>query len=195
MVCPFCHDEKIYHFSVISGTIQSPKIPENKYTVLKTQPILDQKKIRTYREVKGIYVKDLNTMPSVTFLVGINFIEVPTIDLYPGIDLLNPIYKDCINSMLGIIAKGNRIYVSARFVDIKTETEIGTIEYNHWKIYNGTYQQYTPLDDKFEVKDKQGDIVFSISYSSKVKPLVEITGYFVSPKSVFVINNVKQAPL
>ena len=85
-------------------------------------------------------------------------------------------------------AKDDRLYVSAKFIALSDENEIGEMEFNHWKIYNGTYSDYDYDDDKFEVKDKQGHIVFSISYSTdKMQSFVSISGYFVSPKSVIVL--------
>ena len=65
------------------------------------------------------------------------------------------------------------------------------MEFNHWKIYREGFLDYTPGEDRFEVKDKQGNIVFSIAnISSEGKVLIAISGYFNSPNSVLVYDNI-----
>jgi len=169
------------------GVIKSPKISEN-YIPIKVTPNFNYDTTLKFPKVKGIYIKGLKQMQSLAIAIGEHIFLCPVHNLYEGIEILNPIYRDCSNTTLALAAKDDRLYVSTKFVALRDSTEIGFMDFNHWTIYNGNYLDYTPGDDRFEVKDKQGNIVFSIFYSKRPS-FVEISGYFVGPTSVIVLTS------
>lgn len=176
------------------GDIKSPKISEN-YTPIKVVPNFNFDTTLKFPKIKGIYIKGLKEKTYLSIAIGNHIFECPVVSLYQGIEILNPIFRDCSKAILALAAKDDRLYVSTKFIALRDETEIGYMEFNHWTIYNDSFANYHPSDDKddrFEVIDKQGNIVFSILYTpDKNQSFVAISGYFVSPKSVMILNNEK----
>lgn len=176
------------------GTIESPKLSNKSYTALKDQPsfIFNTKDYR-YPLIKGILIDSLSKMNKrdwVAVLIGGNMVAAQIGSLYQGIDVLNPSFSDCSNSVLGLIANGDRLYVWAKIIDLRTQDLIGEIAWNHWKLYKDTYLHSNQNDSSFEVIDHQGYVVFSIAYRARGgAPIVSISGYFNSPTSVLVVDN------
>lgn len=173
------------------GVIVSPKISE--FTLLKILPNLNYDFADyEYPIVNGVYIKDLSKRPLLTIQVGGHLIMVSTMNLYNGIDIMNPIFTGCSNSSLELFAKNDRLYVSAKFIDFETGFEMGEMNFNRWKLFKGQFLDYIPGDDRFEVKDKQGNIAFSIIFfkgKSEYSAFLSISGYFKMPTSVLVLNN------
>ena len=174
----------------VSNYVKSPKISEN-YTPIKVIPNFNLDPNSKFPKVKGIYIKGLSERKFLSIAIGSRIYVAPVHTLYEGVEILNPIFKSCANSTLALAAKDDRLYVSAKFISLSDEeNEIGEMEYNHWKIYNGTFRDYNYDDDRFEVKDLQGNIVFSMSFTrGKEQSFVAISGYFVSRTGVVVLNN------
>ena len=99
--------------------------------------------------------------------------------------------------VLDLIAKDDRLYVSAKFLDLENEFEIGEMNYNCWSLYKENLLDYHYDDEKLEVLDKRGNIVFSIAYENLGDPnstadkYVVIAGYFISPSKLLVLNNLE----
>jgi hypothetical protein len=83
--------------------------------------------------------------------------------------------------------KDNRIYTSAKFNSILNEENIGTMEYNHWRVYLPNLMDYDHDEERLQVRDKQSNIVFSIQYLGNGR--VSIAGYFVDEDKIFVLVN------
>lgn len=192
--CFTSQKEKWDKENIQSGDVKSPKISEN-YSSIKVSPNFNFDTTLKFPKVKGIHIKGLKEKTDLTIAIGSHIFSCPVMNLYQGIEILNPIFRDCSNATLALAAKDDRLYVSAKFIALRDETEIGYMEFNHWTIYNGSFGNYQPgddRDDRFEVIDKQGNIVFSILYTTdQTQAFVEISGYFVSPKSIIVLNNEK----
>ncbi len=183
--------KKFEEENIIPGEIKSPKVSQSQF--LKEPPNFYYD-LKNYKlpPVKGIYIKNLSKTFLLSFQMGGTTVICPTIDLLQGINILYSISNGCTNAVLGLVAKDDRLYVSAKFIDFQTEDEIGEMAFNHWKLYKHTFLDYRYADDRFEVKDKRGNIVFSIKFTeSKPYPFVTITGYFVDPNSVFILNDQK----
>jgi 4-hydroxyphenylpyruvate dioxygenase-like putative hemolysin len=89
-----------------------------------------------------------------------------------------------------VVDRGDTIYVSTKMIDLITGHEIGEMVFNHWTVYYDELMNYYPGKDRFEVKDKQGYIVFSIAdISSNGQIAIGISGYFNSPNSVLIYDN------
>jgi len=189
--------EKFEEESIKQGTVKfSPikdsdtlKSPENK-TVINPSFYIDSAAYH-YPFIKGIYVKNLEKKlegHDIYFNMGANVMGLSKTQLYEGANLMNYV-RFCYTEPLLIFAKGDRIYVSAKFIDLRTENEIGEMNFNHWKIYNGEFLDYHEADNKFEVIDKQGNIVFSIANIGTSDTLqIAISGYFNAPDGVLILN-------
>jgi hypothetical protein len=197
-------DEKIKQGTVEFDTIQTHDTPENISNVeLRKQFIYNQQTYH-YPAVKGIYVKNLDKMrpkDNVDFVIGSNTFVVTKEQLDSGINLIalyNSGISICKNdAIVWAIAQKNRVYISAKFIDLGTDPphEIGEMKFNHWTIYKDEFMDYTPGKDRFEVKDKQGYIVFSIAdISSNGEVRIAVNGYFNSPYSVLFFSN-QNSPL
>jgi hypothetical protein len=90
---------------------------------------------------------------------------VTTKELYKGVSFFDRgiNFSNCPGIDLILQAKEDRLYVACKFVDIKSSHKIGEMEFNHWKIFNDEISEYYCNDESFEVIDKQGYVVFSIS--------------------------------
>lgn len=182
--------------NVLQGYIQSPKLTAKAFAPLKDHPSFVFNTVGYhYPLIKGILIKELskkNKRDWIGIKIGGYLVLSQIGSLYQGIDLLNPNYSDCSNAVLGLVAKNDRLYVWAKFIDLITENEIGEMDLNHWKIYNGTYLDYRANDECFEVKDHKGNIVFSISFNQNKGEglsVVSIAGYFSSTTSILVLKN------
>lgn len=179
--------------------IQTPDTLENISNVeLRKQFIYNQQTYH-YPMVNGIYVNNLDKMrpkDQVYFVMGSNTFGATKEQLESGINLIalfNRGISVCKNdAIVWAIALKNRVYISAKFIDLGIDPprEIGEMKFNHWTIYNGEFKNYTPGNDRFEVKDNQGYIVFSIAdIGSNGEVRIAVNGYFNSPYSVLIFSN------
>ena len=181
--------------TIKQGDIMSSKLSSSSFSRLKDYPsFVFNTKGYHYPIVEGIHIDSLSKMNKrdfVAILLGGYVITAQIGGLYQGMEILNPNYGECSNSFLGIVAKDDRLYVWAKFIDLRTQNEIGEMALNHWTIYKDTYLDYHHTDRSFEVIDHQGYVVFSIAYrpASGGSPIVSIAGYFNSPTSVLVLDN------
>ncbi len=175
----------------ITGMVKSPKFSDNVTTQENIPSFNYNTEAYKYPLIKGVYIKGLSKMKGLTLTiangVGLNF-EIS--DLYKGVNFfqyrLRPI--DCDGLKLWLIAKDDRLYASARFIDLD-DNEMGEMEYNHWKIYDNKFLDFSCTDQSFELIDNKGLVAFSLSYSGKKgEPFVYIRGYFISPVCAFVID-------
>jgi hypothetical protein len=187
--------DKFESEKILKGEIESPPLSAISQTYpLDTLPSfkLDSISLKV-RMLKGIRIPnlgDLTKVPLVTILFGKTGLMTDPSLLYRGIDLMKTAGDGCSSYSLGIIAKDDRIYASANFIDFKTEEKIGEIYFNRWKLYDSKFLDYREEEDKFEVIDRQGNIAFSISYShpNKWVNALAISGYFIDPNIIFISN-------
>jgi hypothetical protein len=179
------------------GTIEFPKITpanpyENNNAEFRNRFIYNHQTYH-YPQVKGIYIKNLENMGSnddIRFAISTNIIGFPKQQLESGINITSLLPNcDTVTKVWAISLK-NRVYISAKFVDLRTGNEIGEMEFNHWKLYREEFMDYTYGEDRFEVNDKQGNIVFSIAnISSGGNVTIAISGYFNSPNSISIYDD------
>ncbi|HEY5368803.1 MAG TPA: hypothetical protein VIJ75_07410 [Hanamia sp.] len=143
-----------------------------------------------YPIVKGIYVKGLDKMApndDIFFVVGRMSFGYSKKRLEDGINILSTVNCGDTSNKIWAVAIKNRIYISAKFMDLRTDNEIGEMQFNHWTVYLNQLIDYHYDDDKFEVLDKQGNIVFSIAdISSGSHVRIAVSGYFNTPFLVTV---------
>lgn len=109
-------------------------------------------------------------------------------DLQKGIKLFSTSLSGCTDTNLTIGVKDERLYVSTVFKDIEKEETVGSIEFNHWKLFKPNLLDFRNGEQKLEVKDKQNRIVFSVRFSKDVDA-VFISGYFISSKSILILSS------
>lgn len=144
-------------------------------------------------EIKGIPLPQLKYGKDgvVLFYIGKMVTSMPASTLLEGIFLRVPITIDqCETYPILFGAKDGKLYVSIDFKDLQKEQVIGSIEFNHWKLYKENMLNFDSDDQRLEVRDKQNNIAFSIKYSKFAGlDMVSIAGYFLSPNAVIVIPN------
>ena len=177
--------EKFDEENIEVGTINSSGI--SNYSILDTVPN-SSKQLGLFKELLGIKVKKNKF---VTIQAGGHLFIGHATDLQRGIDLFHPIFNGCTNQELKLMVKGDRLYVSAKFFDLETENEIGEIKWNQWVLYKSNMLDYQQSDNKFEVKDKHGNIVFSVFFAEHGLPMLTIAGYFVDNNTVLILNNLE----
>lgn len=161
------------------------------YVELDTTPIFNKARRDTFPIVKGIKVKDtasdvmLIVVGHATWLLSKHILE-------KGIQVFDPKTSDqCYQTNLKLILKNPRIYVSAQFRDLRNNQLLGEMDYNHWTVYLKNLLDYNYMDDRLEVKDKQGYVVFSILFSDKGQSsngAIAFSGYFINPSSILIVN-------
>lgn len=140
--------------------------------------------------IKGILLRQSGTeLSEVAVHLGGSLNLIPIAYFYHGIEL--PIVsKEDTCGKIAFGVKDNRLYVSVGFKDLKNEETIGIIEYNHWKLYKSNMFDFHSDDNRLEVIDKQGNIVFSIEYNREtIFDGVYIDGYLINPNSIAVLRN------
>src|ERR1700722_20621824 len=182
----------------ISHEIKSPRISAFKFQTLENKPpfIYGDGDVK-FPTVNGIKVPGLkNDIMPISIQIGGYVYLIPSVNLYNGMQIITATEEYDL-PLVSIIAKDDRLYVSAKFLDLANEFEIGEMKFNHWSLYRENLLDYHYDDKKLEVIDKRGNIVFSIAYensmeidSSKLSFLV-IAGYFISPRKVLVLNNLE----
>jgi hypothetical protein len=170
------------------GKIKSPVYEE--YRVLEQKPVFKSNPITdSFPTLDGVSFKD-TAAPVIPVQIGGKVYLVKPLIFFQGIEFTEIQPCDSVNSRLQLFAKDGRLYVSAKFIDLKTDELIGDMAFNRWTLYKGAFKDYHPGEDRFEVIDHQGNIVFSIQFKFyNRQPWVLIGGYFVTPRAVTVMNN------
>ena len=173
------HDKFIDEKFADTGTIQTPTIipiingdtTNEKGLIFNTVPLND-----SLPKINGIYIKDFDKKKQITFQIGTNKMGVNTKYFYEGISILQDARMGMLffsnrsngsneknpDVILGV--KDNHLYVSAKFIDLKSEEIIGDMEFNHWKILKNVYN-YKYNDKSIAVQDSQGHVVFFMEYN------------------------------
>lgn len=180
-----------------SGDLKPNKITNrnasfSEYVVSETRPFFLNKITDRFPKIKGILVEKFDTKQEIILNLGGLPIHCKPKDFYKGIDIFLSKFADCTKVKLTIAVNNDRIYVSTEFKDLEKEQVIGNIEFNHWRLFNDNMLDFNNDDEKLEVKDRQGNIVFSIKYDmlDDSTSLVNISGYFIDYTSVLVLPNV-----
>lgn len=159
---------------------------------LKDRPIFNKARRDTFPIVKGVKVKtEEGDMLHIAIGTGIWTIGKDVVK--KGIKIFDPVTSNgCAQTKLHLILKDGRIYASAEFRDLKNGDIVGNMEYNYWKLYLPNLSDYDYEDDRLEVKDKQGYVIFSILFSDKgqaINGVIALSGYFMNPNSVLIVNS------
>jgi hypothetical protein len=173
----------------VTGKLKAPVISPS-YSLVELPVIFSTNTLENSKDtpfIHGILVKDLDKRNTLSFIVGGKTLKCNVDDLHHGIRLLCPGQQDFF-CHLTIVSKNNRIYVSTAFNDLRKEENIGTIEFNRWRLYKPNLLLWKDDDYKLEVRDKQNLIVFSMSYMQG-SDFVSINGYFIDPYSIWVLSD------
>ncbi|WP_428330994.1 hypothetical protein [Mucilaginibacter sp.] len=174
------------------GELKAPPAPimdNQRYSISKITPDFNiPRSIKLhYRPVKGIVLPDLNKNGYVFVSLSGYIFTCFRVDLEKGIDIFDPFLSNCATTSLNLAVKDSKLYVSVVFKDLEKEEVIGIISYNHWQILKTNVLKIKDDDpEKFEVIDKQNNIVFSMKYQAEG---VWISGYFIGAKSIIVMPN------
>ncbi len=192
--------QKFEEENIRQGTVKFPTIPvSDTLKSSETRSIVNDKLFYVdtntyhYPMIKGILIKNLEKMSDDQHIDldfgNDNMVGITISQLHDITNIFNAFKDDaCDPDPIGIIAKGDRLYFSCKFIDLITENEIGEMGFNHWKIYRDEYLDYHEGDDKFEVIDKAGNIVFSIAnVSSSGRVIISVKGYFNNPRCVVIL--------
>jgi hypothetical protein len=180
---------------------QAPPLHPN-YRVLEKQPtFFSIPPIEKDKVFNGILLDSAALVDGVKFVITGHLLSIPVDSLRLGVTIPLPItngsqlpismYQD-----LNLLVKKNRLYTSIEFRDLQTGHLAGKLEYNKWTLYTDEIRDYHPTDDKLEVIDKEGYIMFSLDYSPMFahttgQPwnVIQIAGYLVNESSVLVLAN------
>ena len=179
--------------NIAKGYLRPPEVKEVdlSYDTLESPPIFTKARIDTFPPVKGIKIKDDGT-GSILVLIGHTAWSMSKDVLEKGVRVFSPkTIEECGQADLNLVLKNNRIYVSTEFRDLQKSNIVGKIVYNHWEIQLNNKSKYNNTDEKLEVFDLQGYVIFSISFSDKGQSnngAVVLSGYFMSPSSVLIVN-------
>jgi hypothetical protein len=184
------HD-KFIEENYIKGDLKAPIFSGNQhaaYSISNDVPNFKiSKRFRNYPLIKGIPIKDLKKQPYLFVFISGYIFTCFAEDLYRGVDIFNPIFSGCSSVHLILGVRDNRLYISADFKALENEEIIGSIRFNHWELYKPNVLNFNDSNpEKLEIKDKQNNIVFSISYETNG---VWIGGYFIGNESIIVMPN------
>lgn len=181
--------------------------PQQGYATLEYQPVLSSQPPKDNDPIiKGILLDSAALNFELWFNIADNTLPIPSFALKKGITILFPFrspanfpshpapsYKGCDTTRVSFWIHGNRLYISCDFYDLENGELIGSIEYNHWKLWKRNRSGFNNDDERLEVRDKRKKIVFEIAYgqghSLNNEPKVLLGGYFLSSKSVTIIPN------
>ena len=187
--------EKYEREAFVEGDLRPPKLTQidtgKGYKISEVSPFYTNMVDEAYPKIRGIYMKGFNKRIQTGIVLGSEAILCFNDDLYKGIEISNPLMKGCTDFKISFGVKDSRLYISTEFKDLEKEETIGFIEYNHWKLYKPNLLYFENDDKRLEVRDKQNNIVFSISYqevSDNSVGIVYIGGYFVNSASVLVLS-------
>ena len=151
--------------------------------IFRTTPIVD-----SYRPLKGLLFKK---PPGSTLLyLTIGSVKYPI--FYKELES-NPPLPLAITNMCGLKCpiylslKNDRLYISAEFRDLQKEERIGTIEFNHWRLYVPNLLDWAESETQLQVWDKKGFTVCAVEtdgYST-----CTINGYYITPTSIWILGN------
>ncbi len=94
-----------------------------------------------------------------------------------------------VETLMYLIIHDDKLYISAQFKDIETGQYIADIEFNHWKVYIPNRLTFRNDEHRLEIRDKQNLIVCAISTNNPSPSLIDIGGYFLGIKSIYVRGN------
>jgi len=164
---------------------------ESMFNRLEVKPIFSSFNIKLQPAIHGIRIKfDENGL--LYFYVAGYYFWCPKNILENGISLHLPNACDSI-SVLSLISKQDRLYVSCQFNDLQKEEYVGSMDYDHWRLFKPNLLDFqSDKDGRFlQVEDRQNNVIFSIHYWKN--STVFIAGYFITPTSIIVIpNNLKR---
>jgi hypothetical protein len=142
---------------------------------------------------RGITIKDLGKQ-TLIMMVGRTAWLIDGSAFYRGIEIFpSKVFCDDYKLVLG--AKEDKLYVSAEFKDLEKEEMMGIIEFNHWKLYKENVFSFNNDDETLEVRDKQNNIAFAISYGRLVHMKgVLVSGYFIGDSSTMVLRTNIEGP-
>jgi hypothetical protein len=169
--------------------------PERNYELYPNKPILNKVKSDSVHYVRGVLISDFDDVNPYVYVNCGNYIfPCYKTDLMKGVRIFASVF-DCQKTYFDLFVQDKILYVSTEFKDLQKEETIGFIKFNHWSLYRSNMFDYNESEKKFEVIDKQHNIVFSIEYNKEgggvFTSTVNINGYFISPEAVLVISNIK----
>lgn len=176
--------------NIDTGFLNGPVVFKNYIPEPFTSPILT-KEIINMPPVKGILIRDFANR-GVKLKIGTNIFSFDISQLYNGVTVSSLSYSYCPNINIFFGVKNDRLYVSVKFKDIYTDQPIGFIEFNKWKLFLPNLIDYDNDDQRLEVRDKNGFIVFSLQYQENFNdktPIVNVYGYFIIETSILVLND------
>lgn len=177
--------EKFDEENVEVGVVHSHKI--SNYSILDTTPNIN-KETGALNRIVGVKIPENRF---VTIQIGGHLIIGQAAELKRGIEVFHPIFNDCTSRELKLMVKNDRLFISTKFYDLQTQDEIGEIKSNQWTLYKSNMLDYEESDNKFEVKDKHGNIVFSVFFADHGLTMLTIAGYFVDNNNVLIVNNLE----
>jgi hypothetical protein len=189
----FQSDQKNFeNVTTLQGKIKGPEF-SNDYFLTKEAPIIFKSNpMPSVHPLRGIYIGDIYKKGVIHVQAGSSLFDVTAQELALGLPILCPGIVDDKNPKCYIkaIARDNRLFFYCIFKDYLLDTEIGVMEYDHWKLYTDNIRGFEPGEYSLEVRDKHGNIVFSIQYYEALN-LIKINGYFLTDKAIYVFNSYK----
>lgn len=119
----------------------------------------------------------------ISFVVNIPYLKKHNIALGQNFTCMDE--EDPVN--LGVIIQGNRILFSIKIRDLEKEEIVGEMIDNEWRLFKPNTMDWYNDDSTLEVTDKKGNIPFSIRLLGPNH--IKLQGYFITDKTVMVINN------
>jgi hypothetical protein len=180
--------EKTIAGEMHTPNLQPGKLDPSSYKILEKDPVFYREPFNSnYPAINGIRLKRYDSSGFTVFGIGNTAIPLPNPDLERGIELSIGHPFGCQEHKISLFLKNLKLYIAADFRDLEKEEIMGSLEYNHWTAYKDNMIDFNSDDFGLEVKDKQGNIVFSIccGYGN----IVYIAGYFVNKQSVMVLQN------
>lgn len=191
--------EKFTETHIDSGTIKAPQILVNdlqETDTFETESIFTRARTDKFPPVNGIRISEKDTLLGIVFMAGSGMWRVRLSRLKKGVTFVNLTgSQDCYNSKIRLVARDNRLYASAEFRDLQNNNLVGKMDFNRWEVYLDNLLKYKYDDERIEVHDKQGYIIFSLGLFQENQGAnggVVIRGYFQNPKTIMMMNNSKK---
>jgi hypothetical protein len=200
--------DKYEEENFVEGTLEAPKIESGSadFSILEYPPIFTNAVLDTLKasdsiislpKINGLLIKNMNESEKILFSIGIDniaqgkLINIPISTLKKGISLNISSFLECSDKKILMCIKDSRLYISVDFKDLQKEEIIGFIEFNHWKLFKPNLLDFKSDDSRLQVRDRQGNIVFTINYALNTGNLntLSIGGYFIGDESVSILTN------
>lgn len=184
---------------IAKGRINAHEISQDyqmESDTFETETIFTRARTGNFPPVNGIRLIDKESSNhEIMFMAGSGMWRVPHGRLKKGITFTNLVNStDCNTSKIKLVARNNRLYVSAEFRDLQNNVLVGKMDFNRWEVYLDNLLDYKYDDDRIEVRDKQGYIIFAVGlFQENQGPNggIVIRGYFQNPKTIMMMNNSK----